>query len=146
MTNRESRVNLPNGTNILALGRVRGKEKLGFVGVKQESSYLIYGLETIKENLPPLNNISDGDRKIITVRKKSMFYRGKRGRDELNQRIISNDEQLHSTRVTLFNSSGNAEHVEEQVPEADNPLGSHMQIPHKSPKLGMEVHLFKHPE
>ena len=70
-------VSIDNGTNILVLGRVRGKEELCFVSVKEERGYFIYDIKALQENLPAQSDIDDGNSKIITVGQDRMPQRGK---------------------------------------------------------------------
>ena len=60
-----------------------------------------------------------------------MLNRGEGGRNEFDQRIITNYEELHSAGVPLLNTCGDREEVEQQVPEANNTIRRAMQILHK---------------
>lgn len=75
-----------------------------------------------------------------------MLNRGEGGRNEFDQRIITNYEELHSTGVPLLNTRGDREEGKKQVPEANNAIRRAMQILHKPPKGDMEIHLPKYPE
>ena len=77
LISRDRGVSINNGANILVLGRVRGKEELCFVSVKEERGYFIYDIKTLQENLPAQSDIDDGNSKIITVGQDRMPQRGK---------------------------------------------------------------------
>ena len=69
LISRDSGINIDNGTNILILGRVRGKEELCFISVKEKRGYFIYDLKALQEFLPAQGDIDDSNSKIIAVRK-----------------------------------------------------------------------------
>ena len=64
-----------------------------------------------------------------------MINGGERGRDELDQRIITKNEQLHRAGITLLNTSGNNKGLEKEVTKTNNSLRYAMEVHNKSSKL-----------
>lgn len=111
-----------------------------------ERSNLTYKVEASQKNLPRKKNISDDESKVITVGKEKMFNRGERGRNKLDERIISKDKKLHSTGITLFDTSINQKGGKEEILKTDGPFRHCMQRLNQSSEGFRKMHVLKHPE
>jgi len=124
-----------NAANILIHGGGRGEKELRLLIVHAQRGDLFDDHETSHYYPPSRTDIRDRKGKIVTTWKNDAIEGGKGSIDEPDEGIICENKELHSTRITLPNTSGNIKSTKQKVRKADDSFRGPMKGSDQSPKL-----------
>ena len=101
---RNKHINLTNGETVLWTGITRSEQELSLLVVQVKRRNLLNDNEAPDDDAPSSMYVGASTSKIVAKRKKKVINRCESIVNEMDERVIANDEQLHSRRSPCFTS------------------------------------------
>jgi hypothetical protein len=122
------------------------EEKLSLLIIHAQGCSSINDIEAPKYGLPSSYDVNDSESEIVAEWKKQMINGREGARNESNERVVSEDKELHRTRVPLLDTGGKRYETKEEVSDTDDPLWRTMQGSDNPPESFGKVHYLENPE